>query len=118
MIVIYYDPTDNQIAGFFENCDCDPASRTSEGQIRVEVPPSLDAEARSLTVDAKVVITDGELTGFISHENPVVAAKTAQLRTEIASRKALNDNAIAKLIALGLTEEEVKTLATSIRTNR
>lgn len=118
MIVIYYDPSDNQIAGFFENCDCDPASRTSEGQIRVEVPPSLDAEARSLAVDAKVVITDGELTGFISHENPVAAAKIAQLRTEIAAQKTLHDNAIAKLVSLGLTEEEVKTLASSIRTNK
>lgn len=110
-MVIYYDSTDRQVVGFYENCDGDTVGRVSVGQVRLEVPIAHEAQARALTTGARVILdSDGLLIGLAPSPNLRELADLSEKAAEGVRIQDLRASIRVKLTWLDLTDDELALL--------
>ena len=105
-MIIFYNPADNQVMAVYST-DTDSTVWTGQGYIRTEVPDGFVADIRNHGRDCQVTVdADGVITSCTSKTNEIQPVPNAD---EI-SQAELRVSGRAKLLALGLTEDEIKAL--------
>mgnify|MGYP003143987041 CR=1 FL=1 len=105
-MIIFYNPADGQVMATY-SMDTDSTAWTEQGFTRAEVPDGLVADIRTYRRECKVTVNgDGVITGVESQVNDIQPVPNAD---EI-SQAELRASGRAKLMALGLTEDEIKAI--------
>ena len=105
-MIIFYNPADGQVMATY-SIDTDSTGWTEQGYIRAEVPDGFVADIRNHQRDCQVVVdADGVITSCTSKANDI----QPQLNADEIRQAELRVSGRAKLLALGLTEDEIKVI--------
>ena len=105
-MIIFYRPSDGQVMATY-SMDTDSTAWTEQGFTRAEVPDGFVADIRTYRRDCKVTVNgDGVITGVESQANDIQPVPNAEAIKTAESRA----SGRAKLLALGLTEDEIKAI--------